>query len=150
MSKSQSALATAGDYLTDMLFRADRIPANAAPAPKLEIGAILVEALRKGTLPDADRTYVAQVIAAQTGLSQAEAEKRVDAVYAQVKSIAAEAERDVRDAADKARKAAAKTSLWMFVALLTGAFSASLAATIGGRQRDRVAGNIVDKGARTS
>jgi hypothetical protein len=34
--------------------------------------------------------------------------------------------------------AAAQTALWTFVALLVGAFSASAAATIGGRQRDRV------------
>jgi hypothetical protein len=145
-SGPQSALATAGGYLTDTLLRADRITAVAAPEARLEIGRILAEALRTGTLPDADRTYAARVIAAHTGLSQAEAEKRVDAVYAQGKSIAADAELAARNAADKARKAAAKASLWMFVALLTGAFSASLAATIGGRQRDCVACNVVDKG----
>jgi hypothetical protein len=149
-SGPQSALATAGSYLTDTLLRANRIPAVAAPEARLEIGRILAEALRKGTLPDADRTYAARLIAAQTGLSQAKAEQRVDAVYAKGKSIAADAERAARDAADKARKAAAKASLWIFVALLTGAFSASLAATIGGRQRDCVACHVVDKGALTS
>jgi hypothetical protein len=45
-----------------------------------------------------------------------------------------------REAADEARQGAAKTSLWAFVALLMGAFCASFAATIGGRQRDRVFG----------
>jgi hypothetical protein len=145
-SGPQSALATAGGYVTDTLLRTDRIPAVAAPEARLEIGRILAEALRTGTLPDADRTYAARVIATHTGLSQADAEKRVDAVYAQAKSIAADAELAARNAADKARKAAAKASLWMFVALLTGAFSASLAATIGGRQRDCVACNVVDKG----
>ena len=133
---------TAGGYLTDTLLRPNQVPANAAPEAKLEIGRILAEALRHGTLPDADRAYAARVIAAQTGLSQAEAEKRVDAVYAQGKRVAADAELAARNAADKARKAAAKASLWMFIALLTGAFSASLAATIGGRQRDRVARNV--------
>ena len=39
---------------------------------------------------------------------------------------------------EQARSAAAKTSIWMFIALLIGAFCASLAATIGGRQRDSV------------
>jgi len=141
-SGPQSALATAGGYLTDTLLRPNQVPANAAPEAKLEIGRILAEALRHGTLPDADRAYAARVIAAQTGLSQAEAEKRVDAVYAQGKRVAADEELAARNAADKARKAAAKASLWMFIALLTGAFSASLAATIGGRQRDRVAGNV--------
>jgi hypothetical protein len=39
--------------------------------------------------------------------------------------------------ADAARKAAAAFSLWAFASLLVGAFVASLAATIGGRARDR-------------
>ncbi len=38
--------------------------------------------------------------------------------------------------ADEARKAAAVTSLWIFVALLAGAFFASVAALSGGRRRD--------------
>lgn len=141
-SGPQNALATAGNYLTDTLLRPNQIPASGVPEAKLEIGRIFAEALHQGTLPDADRAYAARVIAAQTGLSQAEAEKRVDAVYTQGKRVAADAELAVRNVADKARKAAAKTSLWTFIALLTGAFSASLAATIGGRQRDRVTGTV--------
>jgi len=39
---------------------------------------------------------------------------------------------------EKARRAAAKASIWIFVALLIGAFCASIAAIIGGRQRDKV------------
>ena len=50
----------------------------------------------------------------------------------------AQAQTAGRVAAEMARSAAAKASLWLFVALLTGAFCASLAATFGGRQRDRV------------
>jgi hypothetical protein len=41
-------------------------------------------------------------------------------------------------AADDVRKAFAHSMYWTFVALLIGAFCASLAATIGGRERDRV------------
>jgi hypothetical protein len=44
-----------------------------------------------------------------------------------------------RQAVDNARKAAAHMLYWLFVALLIGAFCASFAATIGGRERDRVA-----------
>jgi hypothetical protein len=43
-----------------------------------------------------------------------------------------------REAADKARKAVAHAMYWTFLALLVGAFCASFAATIGGKQRDRV------------
>jgi hypothetical protein len=137
---SQNALSTASGYLTDSMFRNDRAGPDTTRDLRPEVGRILNEALRKGTLPAADRTYVAQVIAARTGMSQTDAELRTDAVYAQAKSIAADAELAARNAADEARRAAAKTSLWIFVALLVGAFCASLAATIGGRQRDHVLG----------
>jgi hypothetical protein len=126
-------------YYTDALFRSDHPSAESANSSRAELGRILSEGIRKGDLSPQDRAYVAQVIAAQTGLSQADADKRVSEVFAQAKAAAAEAEAAARDAADAARTAAAKTSLWLFVALLTGAFCASLAATFGGRQRDRVA-----------
>ena len=68
---------------------------------------------------------MARVISAQTGLSQADAEKRVTDVVTEAKS-----------AADEARKAAAKLAFWMTAALLFGAFAASLAAVEGGQHRD--------------
>ena len=73
----------------------------------------------------ADKTYVAQVVAARTGMSQADAEKRVNGVVAEAKT-----------AADDARKAAAKLSFWLTAAMLFGAFAASLAAVEGGSLRD--------------
>ena len=76
-------------------------------------------------LSQADRAYVAQAVAARTGLSQADAEKRVDAVVTEAKS-----------AADTARRNAAHLSFWLTAALLFGAFAASLAAAEGGALRD--------------
>jgi hypothetical protein len=73
----------------------------------------------------ADRTYLAQVVAALTGVTQAEAENRVSQVIAQAKS-----------AVDSARKAGARFALWLTASLLLGAFSASLAATEGGGLRE--------------
>ena len=90
--------------------------------------------MQGGSLSPEDRTYLAQVVAQRTRLSQAEAETRVDQVMAQVQ----QAKVDAQKAADAATKAAAWASLWTFVALLCGAFFASLAALWGGRQRDRV------------
>ena len=86
-----------------------------------------MNALRLNDVPAADKTYLGQLIAARTGLSQPEAENRVTTVIA-----------EARQAADTARKAAAHLLLWIFLALLVGAFSASYAATIGGIQRDHV------------
>jgi hypothetical protein len=76
-------------------------------------------------LGQADRAYFAQAVAARTGLSQADAEKRVDAVVTEAKS-----------AADTARRNAAHLSFWLTAALLFGAFAASLAAAEGGALRD--------------
>lgn len=117
-------------YYTDMLFRSDRpIVPSATPAAQAsndEIGRIIGRALTAGAiLPSNDRNYVAQRIAARTGLSQEEAERRVDAVVTQAKA-----------AADQTRKTAAKTAFWMAAALLCGALAASFAAAEGGRERD--------------
>lgn len=92
-----------------------------------EVGAIFANALRQGNIPAADKTYLAQMIAARTGISESDAERRVDDTFAQA-----------QQAADTARKAIAHSMYWMFLALLVGAFFASLFATIGGDQRDRV------------
>lgn len=70
---------------------------------------------------------MAGLIAAQTGLSKAEAENRVSAVFV-----------EVQEAANANRKALAHLSLWTFIALLIGAFSASYAATLAGKERDLV------------
>jgi hypothetical protein len=72
-----------------------------------------------------DKTYVAQLVAARTGLSQADAEKRVNDVIIEAKT-----------GADNARRAAAKLSFWLTAAMLFGAFAASLAAVEGGSLRD--------------
>jgi hypothetical protein len=82
------------------------------------------------------------MVAKRTNLSQADAEQRVDAIYARVSKAVSDAQVSAKQAAETARKAAAHSSLWMFVALLFGAFVASLAATFGGRQRDNMKESI--------
>jgi hypothetical protein len=78
-----------------------------------------------GELKPTDREYVSKVVAARTGLSQADADKRVNDVVTQAKA-------DM----DAARKAAAQLAFWLTASLLVGAFCASLAATEGGGLRD--------------
>ncbi|MDN2710337.1 hypothetical protein O0880_12990 [Janthinobacterium sp. SUN118] len=141
------------DYFSDMLLRATPAPAAAngtagmpaAPVAeagvtiadqRVEIGKIFATGLTTGSLAADDRAYLGQLVAKRTGLTQAEAEARVDAVYGRAAKAAADAKAAAQQAADTARKAGAHTALWMFVALLLGAFVASLAATFGGRQRD--------------
>lgn len=110
--------------------------ADASDDPRPEVARIFVNGLRSDTLDPADARYVAQRIAERTGLSQQEAEARVTEVHTRMRAALDEAETTARETADEARKASAYAALWLFITLLIGAFSASLLATFGGRQRD--------------
>ena len=125
------------DYFSDMLLRSDQAPADAnSGAMRSEVSKIFVTDLRAGRLTPEDRDYLARTIVKRTGMNQTDAERRVDDIYARVTKASADAQAAAKEAAETARKAAAHSALWMFVALLIGAFVASLAATFGGRQRD--------------
>lgn len=119
-------------YFIDMLFRDDRPVAVTDDAAHGIATRIFVRGLADGQLNAQDRTYLANVIAQRTQISQAEAEQRIDTVFAEARQAIEEA----KQLADAARKAAAASALWMFVALLCGAFFASLFAIWGGRRRD--------------
>jgi len=115
------------EYFIDTLFRSESAkPDSTSTSVRGEAGRIFANALRQGDI-SADKSYLAQLVAARTGLSQADAEKRVSDVFARAQQTA-----------DTARKTVAHSLLWAFLALLIGAFCASFAATIGGRQRDHV------------
>ena len=91
-----------------------------------EVTRLFTSSLRSGgELKAPDREYTAKVVAARTGLSQAEADKRVNDVVTQIKADA-----------DAARKATVALAFWITASLLLGAFCASLAATEGGGLRD--------------
>jgi hypothetical protein len=134
-------------YFVDSLFRKDAAaPATAASAPQggdsaqstAEAGRIFASGLEAGALPADDTKYLGQMVAQRTGMSQADAEKRVNEDFARMKAKADQAKAQAREAADKARKASAYAALWLFISLLAGAFFASFMATFGGRQRDLV------------
>ena len=140
-------------YFVDTLFRRDPAAAAASPLPAgssastdanerasgkdaAVVSRIFLHLSRSEPLPVDDSRYVAQIVAQRTGLSQQDAQKRVAEVYGRAQAKAQEAETAARAATDKARKATAYGSLWLFVSLLIGAFVASLSATFGGRRRD--------------
>ena len=83
-------------------------------------------------VPDGDRTYLAQLVAARTGVTLEEAQKRVDSFFSDVK----DAEAKAKVTADAARKTAAKASIYLALSMLIGAFIASVSAALGGRLRD--------------
>jgi hypothetical protein len=119
------------DIYVDTLLRRDTPAAdNAANAggaeTRRELARLLAADFRNGAEPSAaDRGYLAKVVAARTGLSQADADKRVNDTTTQIKS-------DL----DKARKTAMKLAIWLTLSLFIGAFAAALAATEGGGLRD--------------
>jgi hypothetical protein len=124
-------------YFIDSLFRDDRPAAVSDDAAKGVVFRIFAKSLNNdGKLSAEDRTYLAQLIAQRTNLSQADAERRVDQVYGQTAKAVEDAKTAAKNAADTAAKAAAWTSLWTFISLLIGAFVASFAAIYGGRRRD--------------
>ncbi len=113
-------------YFVDSLFRSDH-PVTSDNDPFVRSEASRIFDVLQERAPAGDSNYLAQLVAAKTGLTPADAQRRVSDTIAQA-----------RQAEDDARKATARLLLWTFLALLIGAFCASYAATIGGRQRDHV------------
>ena len=103
--------------------------ARARPAAgddtRAETSRILASSVTKGSLSTQDRAYLAQLVSQRTGMSQQEAEKRVDDAV-----IAA------RQAADKARRAAILTGFVTAASLLLSLAAAWWAAVKGGDYRD--------------
>jgi len=127
---SNPALTPDTSYYTDMLFRSDNPTAppasQGAQTQNEEVGRIVSRSLTSsGGMSQADRTYVAQRVAARTGLPQDQAQQRVDQVVTQAKQTA-----------DDTRRATAKLAFWMAGAMLCGALAAAFAAAEGGRERD--------------
>ena len=127
--REANAMSAESAYALDKLFR----PAAAAPAvaasgiseSRAETGRIIVNAIANGGVPDADRSYLADLVAERAGVPAAIAQSRVDDFIT-----------GALTAADKARKAAAEASIYMALAMLIGAFIASVSAALGGRVRD--------------
>jgi hypothetical protein len=126
---ANSARSSPMDGYVDTLLRSDNPSAQGQQNPsdtRGEMVRLFTTSLHNGNdLNPADRTYVAKVVSARTGLSQPDAEKRVNDVITQAKA-------DL----DSARKAAMQIAIWLTLSLFIGAFSASLAATEGGGLRD--------------
>ena len=112
-------------------------PAGAAPAAsRADLAAPITRAfaanLDNPQLNAADRTYLVQLVTQQTGMSQADAEKRVDTAFSDLKA----AEQKARDAAEHARKATLIAAFLAAATLAIGCAAACGAASLGGRHRD--------------
>jgi hypothetical protein len=109
--------------------------ASSSPRPRMELSAPMTRtfaaASKSGQLDARDRATLVSMVMQQTGLPQAEAEKRVDDAYADLKTAEAKA----RDAAEKARKAALITAFALAATLLLGCAAACAGATAGAHHR---------------
>ncbi len=129
-----SSLATANSatepsalsYEIDHLFRAPRRPPGTDLAPaRAEAGRILLTSSGHSGVSQDDRTYLAQLVTATTGVSGADADRRVDTVIA-----------DSRKAIARTRASTIILAFSVATALLLGAVAAWAAAEAGGRHRD--------------
>lgn len=118
------------DYTVDLLFRGDT---GEAGDPRAEAGRILIGGVTGDGVTDADREYLATVVANRTGLSQAEAEGRVDEVIAQAQTVQA----DIVAAADQARRVGILVAFLTAASLAVSAAGAYFAAGMGGSHRDK-------------
>lgn len=130
------------DYAVDLLFRpqpsnvatAEPKPASANDDAALrgEANRIFTSAISSRSLSQRDYDYLAQVVAARTGLPQPEAQQRVKDATMEAQKLEVEA----RAKADKARKAALITGFIAAASLLISLGAAVVAAGAGGRHRD--------------
>jgi hypothetical protein len=114
-------------YDLDRLFRSERRPQGLGNIdyPRAEAARILLTASgHRGLQPD-ERTYLARLVSAMTGLGQPDAERRVDSVV----TLA-------RENISRARRSAVILGFMVGAAALLGAIAAWFAACAGGRQRD--------------
>ncbi|WP_295456148.1 hypothetical protein [uncultured Thiodictyon sp.] len=126
-------------YFVDSLFRTGPMAANSdgpSAAVFSKATRIFTNGLRLGALPVDDVRYGGQLVAAQTGLSQSEAQTRVADTFARLQSTRKESAVTDRALAEQARTASATAAIWLFLSLLFGAVVAGNAAMFGGRRRD--------------
>ncbi|HEX5320193.1 MAG TPA: hypothetical protein VFW46_13610 [Stellaceae bacterium] len=120
--------AASSNYFVDSLYRSGTPDAKAsADDVRAETGRILAKDLAAKQVPADDRAYMAKLVVARTGISQEDAQKRVDETVAKA-----------RQAADETRKAGGRLALFTGFSMLIGAFIAGIAGKIGGDHRDRL------------
>lgn len=135
-----NAAATAADegaldpnaYFVDTLYRS-ATPVD-APDVRAEAGRVFAQAaMNDGVVSDADRTYLANSVAATTGIPPEEAQARVDEVIANVEA----ARQQALEAARIARNTAIIAAFLLAASSLVAAIGAYWAAQTGGNHRDK-------------
>ncbi|MDF2799438.1 MAG: hypothetical protein K0R85_2182 [Devosia sp.] len=133
-SNAAGAAAEATDpnaYFIDTMFRSPQ-PANSEQA-RAEAGRIFAQAaLGDGAVAEEDRTYLVNVVAANTGLTPEEANARVDQAIGNIE----QARQDALETARTARNTGILASFLLAASLLVSGIGAFWAAQKGGNHRD--------------
>jgi len=131
---SPTDIANASNLWIDRALRSNTPNQQTSPADtRAEMSRILVSSLASGTLDDTDKQYLVSTVAARAGVDQAEAAKRVDALWAEAQDAAAKA----RQVADHARKIAMIAAFMTAASFLISAVAAYFGAVMGGNHRDK-------------
>jgi hypothetical protein len=99
---------------------------------RAEVTRILTKGLKDGSVSDSDKAYIAQVVAAHTGLNEQDSAKRVEDTIEKINAVKDQTKQDL----EQARKTTMHASLYLALSMLIGAFIASIAGALGGRLRD--------------
>ena len=116
---------SATDYHVDKMVRSATLSASSPVVDTAQIGRVLVKHLGGGAMDDSDKTYLVNEIAARSGVSQAEAQIRLDETVA---TLSAQA--------DTARRFGILAAFLTAASLLVSAAAAWWAATTGGKHRN--------------
>jgi hypothetical protein len=128
------AAAQPAAILVDRTLRGRPDAPAVSDAERAAIGRILTTAATSDTgIDQADRDYLAGVVAARAGIAPEEAQARIDQVVTQARELEATA----RDAAERARHASIVAAFLTAAALAIGAAVSYFAAAMGGNHRDR-------------
>lgn len=119
--------------IADRLYRTPGADPFELTASRGEVLRLFVLALDdEAAVTAEDRAWLADDVAARTGMPVADAYARVETTFEEIAVVREEA----RDAVDTARAAAATLAIATALAMMIGAFVASAAAVYGGRERD--------------
>lgn len=106
--------------------------ADIDPAVQQQVAVVIARSVVSGEMSERDRSYLAQVVAANTDLDRQAARTRVDEVNAEL----ANAREEAVAAVEKARVTGVVFGFIAAATLLIGAVAAFFAAAAGGRHRD--------------
>ena len=137
VSAGSAALSAAPSMETaDKLLRGNASAPAMDGAARMEVARILGTGVASGSLAPDDKAYLSQLVAARSGMPQADADKRVDAAATEAKKLADEA----RAVAESARRRSVIVAFLTAASLLLAGGAAWFAAVAGGKHRNEELG----------